>query len=57
MAELVNATGISVPTLKKVLNTIQESGLLKIDTTGRRFVYGIVLKELDHLISEVESGK
>ena len=55
MAELVHATGISVPTLKKVLNTIEERGLVKIDKTGRHFVYSIVLKELDHLIREVES--
>ena len=54
ISELETATGMSVPTLRKVLNTIQKNGLLKIDKTGRHFVYGLDLKKLDQLISEAE---
>ena len=52
MSELQETTDISAPTLRKLLKSINEAGLLKIDKAGKRLVYGIDLKKTDGSISQ-----
>ena len=50
MVNLKKATNISIPTLRKLLKNIEDAGLLKVDSSGRRFVYGIRLDKIDELL-------
>ena len=50
MSQLQETTGISVPTLRKILTSIAEAGLLKIDKIGQRLIYGIDLKKIDEIL-------
>lgn len=52
MDDIITTTNISRPTLKKILDKINEKGLLKIDKSSRKFAYGINLERIDALIKE-----
>lgn len=45
--DLKKNTGISEPTLRNALIKLNETGLLKIDTSERRYKYGIILDQID----------
>ena len=48
--DIKKATKISNPTIRKLLGSIESTGLIKVDTTGRRYTYGISLDKMDELI-------
>lgn len=49
--DIKKATKISIPTIRKLLSALETTGLIKLDTIGRRYTYGISLDKLDELIS------
>lgn len=51
IADIKMSTQISKPTIRKILSDIESTGLLKIDTSGRKYTYGINLDMVDSLIS------
>ena len=50
IADLKESTQISEPTLRKILSNIESTGLLKTDSTERRYKYGIFLNLIDDII-------
>ncbi len=52
ISELRNSTHISEPTMRKLLGKLNETGLLKSDTSERRYKYGISLDKIETFIKE-----
>lgn len=48
--DIKKATKISIPTIRKLISAVESTGLIKVDTMGRRYTYGISLDKLDELI-------
>ena len=57
MNDIMNGANISRPTLQKILESIKETGLLKVDDSGKRFSYGIRLEKIDELLNAASTLK
>ena len=48
--DIKEATKLSIPTIRKLLNAMGSTGLIKTGTIGRKYAYGIDLDKLEELI-------
>ena len=48
--DIKEATKLSIPTIRKILNAMGSTGLIKTGSIGRKYTYGIDLDKLEELI-------